>query len=62
MIEEDEFRSNKKQRLPGRSLRKKGVFLTKWFEKAKAKVDDAKISVSQKMKEFEAVLDNLIEE
>ena len=41
--------------------KKDGLFFTKWFEKAKAKVDDAKISVSQKMKEFEAVLDNLIE-
>ncbi len=36
-------------------------FLAKWFEKAKEKVNDAKTSVKQKAKEFEAVLDNLIE-
>ena len=41
---------------------KKGsFFLTKWYEKAKDKVSDTKISATQKIKEFEAVLDNLIE-
>ncbi len=36
-------------------------FLANWFEKAKEKVNDAKTSAKQKAKEFEAVLDNLIE-
>ena len=36
-------------------------FLANWFEKAKEKVNNAKTSAKQKAKEFEAVLDNLIE-